>query len=67
VPVLRSPLLALPVAAAVSVLVELTQYAYVAGRATDVNDVLLNTAGALAGVVAFRAVRAVTDRALAHA
>ena len=61
-PVLRSPVLAVPVAAAVSVLVELTQYAYVAGRATDVNDVLLNTAGALAGLVAFRAVRAVTDR-----
>ena len=47
-----------PAAAGLSLLIELTQYAYVPGRAADVNDVLLNTAGALAGLVAYRAVRA---------
>jgi hypothetical protein len=49
-------------AAAASVLVEITQYAFVAGRASDVNDIALNTAGAVAGLVAFRLVRAATDR-----
>ncbi len=64
---LRSPLLLVPAAAAVSALVELTQYAYVPGRAADVNDILLNTAGALAGLLALRTVRMVTDRTLAYA
>ena len=45
-------------AAAGSVLVEVTQYALVPGRAADVNDVLLNTAGAVAGLLAFRLVHA---------
>lgn len=49
-------------AAAASVLVEVTQYALVAGRASDVNDIALNTAGAVAGLLAFRLVRAVTGR-----
>lgn len=49
-------------AAAVSALVELTQYAFVAGRASDVNDIALNTAGALAGLLAFRLMRRPGDR-----
>ena len=64
---LRSPFLLVPVAAAVSALVELTQYAYIPGRASDINDILLNTAGALAGLIALRTVRMVTDRTLAYA
>ncbi len=50
-------------AAAGSVLIEITQYALVPGRASDVNDVLLNTAGALAGLAALRAVHGRHDRA----
>ena len=49
-------------AAAASVAVEVTQYAFVAGRASDVNDIVLNTAGALAGLLAFRLVRAASGR-----
>lgn len=49
-------------AAAGSVLVEVVQYALVAGRASDVNDVLLNTAGAVVGLVGYRLRRAATDR-----
>jgi hypothetical protein len=45
-------------AAAGSVLVELTQYGFVPGRAADVNDIALNTAGAIAGLLAFRLVAA---------
>ena len=51
-----------PAAAAVSVLIELVQYAYVPGRATDIDDVLVNTAGAFAGLLAYRLVAAVSDR-----
>ena len=61
-PTLRPVWALLPVAAAVSVAVEVTQYAYVPGRAADVDDVLLNTAGAVAGLLAYRLVRLVSGR-----
>lgn len=57
---LRSPLLLVPAAAALSALVELTQYTYVPGRAADIDDIILNTTGALVGLVAFRLVRTLT-------
>jgi hypothetical protein len=65
--VLRSPLLVVPLAAAVSGLVELTQYAYVPGRAADIDDIILNTTGALVGLIALRSYRMVSDRVLAQA
>lgn len=64
---LRTPWLLVPAAAAVSTAVELTQYAYIPGRAADINDILLNTAGALAGLIALRVVRSASGRDPAYA
>ncbi len=61
-PVLRRAVPLALAAAAGSVLIEVAQYAVVPGRASDVNDVLLNTAGALAGLAALRAVHGRPDR-----